>query len=462
MTNLSFARVSSRTLLLAPVLSAWLLVGGTASAQEPLQLRTDVSGMRDFRYELGLVGGGQFFHDEHTLSRADSDPTSLSPASAGAFGLQFAVNLHRYISVEAEGLATRTNTRDFATDMWIFQFGGQFRFHTVNLADRFQPYLLLGYGAIASMVEDKLVQPDDQDGMGRAGLGLRIAITERVGLRLEGRVQSSLAFASEVLSIGDETAYGGPDFLGLASLSINVGATRPRLFVADKVVLKDPDIPDDDRDGLINRADRCPREPEDPDGYQDDDGCPDEDNDKDGIADAKDRCPLRAEIRNSIDDQDGCPETDDDNDNILGSNDQCADKAEILNGFKDGDGCPDELPNEIKRFTGILEGIKFRGRSEALLPSSYALLDQLVDVLNQHPDLKIEVGGHSDNRGKEAASRDLSRKQAEKVRDYLLSKGVKAERILAVGYGMDRPLASNKNETGRSKNRRIEFRVLRN
>ena len=170
MINLSFCKPFSRgRLLLAPVVVASLVMSGSAWAQEPLQLRTDVSGTRDFRYELGVVAGGQFFDSEHTLSRADSDPPELSPANAGAFGLQFAVNLHRFISVEAEGLATRTNTRDFSTDMWIFQLGGQLRLHTTNLADRFQPYLLLGYGAIASLVEDQMVQPDDQDGMGRRG-----------------------------------------------------------------------------------------------------------------------------------------------------------------------------------------------------------------------------------------------------------------------------------------------------
>ena len=232
--------------------------------------------------------------------------------------------------------------------------------------------------------------------------------------------------------------------------------------MADKVVLRDPEIPDDDRDGLINRADKCPKDAEDPDGYLDDDGCPDEDNDKDGIADAKDRCPLRAEIKNNIEDDDGCPETDDDSDSILGLQDQCADKPETLNGFKDADGCPDELPDDIKRFTGIIDGIKFRARSENLLVTSYALLDQMVDVLNQYQDVKIEIGGHTDNRGKEAANKDLSRKQAEKVREYLLSKGVKAERIVAVGYGMERPLGSNKSESGRAKNRRIELRVVRN
>jgi OmpA-OmpF porin, OOP family len=463
MSDLSFsgtvpAAVLRATAQLAAMLA--ILAGGTAQAQELLQLRTDVS-RRDFRYELGLVGGGQFFHGEHSLGRKDSDPPELSPASAGAFGLQFTVKLHPHFSVEAEGLGTRTSTRDFSTNMWIFQLGGQVRFHPLALAGRVEPYLLLGYGAIASLVEDKLVEPDDQDGVGRAGLGLRVAINERIALRLEGRIQSSLAFASALLAIGGETSYGGPDFLGLASVALSIGGP-PRLLVANKVVLEEPDISDKDGDGLINRADRCPREPEDADGFQDDDGCPDDDNDQDGIADARDRCPLRAEIKNDVDDQDGCPETDDDKDGILGSHDQCADKPEVRNGFQDTDGCPDDLPPEIKRFAGIIESVKFKIRSEELLPDSYAGLDQLAGVLTQYPDLKIEIAAHTDNRGKEELNVELSRKQAEKVRNYLLSKGIQAERILAVGHGMTRPLESNNTIPGRAANRRIELRFLRN
>jgi hypothetical protein len=124
------------------------------------------------------------------------------------------------------------------------------------------------------VVDDKMVEADDQDGVGRAGLGLRIRLTDRLGMRLEGRVQSSMAFASDWLALGERTGYSGPDFLGLASVFVNLGATRPKLWVEDKVVIKDPEIPDDDRDGMHNRADRCPKDPEDPDHFEDEDGCP--------------------------------------------------------------------------------------------------------------------------------------------------------------------------------------------
>ena len=336
------------------------------------------------------------------------------------------MNAGKYVAFEAEGLASRTNTRDFATDMWVFQLGGHMRLHP-NVSGPVQPYLMLGYGAIASVVDDKGVEEDDQDGVGRAGLGLRIRLTDRLGLRLEGRVQSSMAFASDWLALGDETGYSGPDFLGLASVFVNLGATRPKLWVEDKVVIKDPEIPDDDRDGLHNRADRCPKDARRSRPLRGRGRLPRGDNDGDGLADAQDRCPVRAETKNGIDDQDGCPEIDEDGDKIVGSMDQCPKEVEAYNGFKDTDGCPDALPEEVRRFTGVIQGINFRNRSAVLIRNSFPLLDRAVEVLKQYPELKIEISGHTDGRGKADFNRELSQKRAETVREYLPGKGIEAE-----------------------------------
>jgi OmpA-OmpF porin, OOP family len=447
-----------RRLLLALLVGSIPLLGaGPARANEDLNLRTDV-GLRDFRFELGLVGGYQYFDDEHTLSRADNDPPGYSPYHAGVFGLQFTFNLARYVALEAEGLATRTYTIDRNTNLYIFQFGGHIVFHPATGVVR--PYLLLGYGAMASVIRGESPLEDDQDGVGRAALGLKIALGSRVNLRLEGRVQSSLAFASKWVSWGDETAYGGPDFVGIGGLSINLGEQRAKVVVAEKVVYTPPPTEDPDKDGLPTRADRCPDVAEDPDGFHDEDGCPENDNDGDGIADADDRCPLRPEDKNGIDDADGCPDKDDDNDGIFGSRDQCPQQPETKNGIADFDGCPDEVPQEVKRFTGVIEGINFKLRSANLLPNSLPVLDRAIAVLKSYPDIKIEISGHTDNRGKADANRDLSQRRAEAVRNYLVSRGISPDRLVAIGYGMDRPISDNRTESGRGKNRRTEFRIL--
>ena len=101
---------------------------------------------------------------------------------------------------------------------------------------------------------------------------------------------------------------------------------------------------DRDGDGITDDVDRCPDEPEDRDGFQDADGCPDPDNDADGIADAMDKCPNEPEDKDGFQDADGCPDPDNDQDGILDTADKCPNAPETKNGFQDDDGCPDVAP----------------------------------------------------------------------------------------------------------------------
>jgi len=123
---------------------------------------------------------------------------------------------------------------------------------------------------------------------------------------------------------------------------------------------------DNDRDQIPDTTDRCPEEPEDTDGFEDEDGCPDEDNDRDQIPDTTDRCPDEAEDHDLFEDEDGCPELDNDGDGILDVDDTCPEAAETHNGFEDEDGCPepdddgdglanaiDKCPNEPETINGV-------------------------------------------------------------------------------------------------------------
>jgi OOP family OmpA-OmpF porin len=101
-----------------------------------------------------------------------------------------------------------------------------------------------------------------------------------------------------------------------------------------------PDFRDRDRDGILDAVDRCPDEPEDKDGFQDDDGCPDEDNDNDGIPDAVDKCPNQAEDFDGFQDEDGCPDLDNDKDGIPDFDDACPNEPEDGKGKRPFDGCP--------------------------------------------------------------------------------------------------------------------------
>ncbi|MCB9671905.1 MAG: hypothetical protein H6736_19655 [Alphaproteobacteria bacterium] len=95
---------------------------------------------------------------------------------------------------------------------------------------------------------------------------------------------------------------------------------------------------DKDGDGVPNKTDQCKEEPEDKDGFEDEDGCPDLDNDKDGIPDEQDqKCRNEPEDKDGFEDEDGCPDPDNDGDGVLDAADQCADEKEDGD---DGDGCP--------------------------------------------------------------------------------------------------------------------------
>jgi hypothetical protein len=123
------------------------------------------------------------------------------------------------------------------------------------------------------------------------------------------------------------------------SLVKGVGAPDVRALLGFMYIMESKD---DDRDGILNFLDQCPTEPEDKDGYEDGDGCPDKDNDLDSIPDAADKCPMQAEDADGFEDTDGCPDLDNDKDGLADTADQCPMKAETRNNYKDEDGCPDE------------------------------------------------------------------------------------------------------------------------
>ena len=102
--------------------------------------------------------------------------------------------------------------------------------------------------------------------------------------------------------------------------------------------------PDNDQDGILDVADKCPNQPENFNGYQDTDGCPEPDADNDGVIDALDKCPNEPEDRDGFQDDDGCPDPDNDGDGIPDITDKCPNEPETVNGYMDDDGCPDQVP----------------------------------------------------------------------------------------------------------------------
>ena len=225
-----------------------------------------------------------------------------------------------------------------------------------------------------------------------------------------------------------------------------------------------PDL-DHDEDGIKEPNDKCPNKAEDYDEFEDEDGCPEDDNDNDGKKDGDDSCPNLAEDMDGFEDNDGCPELDNDNDGVPDATDKCPNKPETLNGLKDEDGCPDKgdplvVVTEAK--IEIKKKIMFTKNSATIRGSkSFEILKIIAGILSGNTTVRVSIEGHTDNRGKANRNRKLSKQRAEAVKAYLVNKKIAADRLETVGWGPDAPIASNKGKRGRSKNRRVEFIIIR-
>ena len=222
--------------------------------------------------------------------------------------------------------------------------------------------------------------------------------------------------------------------------------------------------PDNDQDGLTDAQDSCPDNAEDMDGFQDDDGCPDPDNDQDGLRDGDDACPDEAEDRDGYDDEDGCPDPDNDDDGVLDADDLCPTQPETVNGLDDEDGCPDKKDQKVKitkRKIVIMQKVFFATGKAVIKPVSFPLLLEVAQALVGNPQISsLRVEGHTDDVGSDARNKNLSQRRAESVRLFLTEHGVASERLEAVGYGEERPIADNKTRAGRGENRRVEFTIV--
>ena len=242
---------------------------------------------------------------------------------------------------------------------------------------------------------------------------------------------------------------------------------------------------DEDHDGVPDYLDQCPGTPSAAIGFVDSVGCP-LDSDGDGVPDYMDQCPNTPVAAYGMVDSIGCP-IDSDGDGVPDYMDQCPNTPVAAYGMVDSVGCPkdsdedgvpdylDLCPNvpgiaankgcpEIKRevrqlLQKAMQGIEFETGKAVIKPKSYAILDKIAQTFIENSSYVIEVQGHTDNTGKMEVNKRLSDKRAHAVMDYLVKKGVDANRMTAVGYGPDMPIADNKTKAGRAKNRRVEFKI---
>ena len=203
---------------------------------------------------------------------------------------------------------------------------------------------------------------------------------------------------------------------------------------------------DYDKDGIPDALDKCPNSK--PGVPVDSTGCS-SDTDKDGVADGIDQCentPSGAQV-----DSVGCP-LDADKDGVPDFQDKC---PNTLEGVKiDAKGCPVNKKEDLEL---LKKGIQFKTGSSKLTKASYKILDDIVKLLKKVESAKLEVQGHTDNTGSEATNKKISQERADMVANYFIKKGIAADRVRAVGYGSEMPIADNNSKKNRAKNRRVEL-----
>lgn len=142
---------------------------------------------------------------------------------------------------------------------------------------------------------------------------------------------------------------------------------------------------------------------------------------------------------------------DGDEDGVIDDNDKCPD---TIKGAKvNEEGCA--------VFEGNLKGVNFDSGSANLTTGARIVLDNVASEMKKFPELKVEIGAHTDSQGSDAFNKDLSHRRAASVRTYMLEKGIVANRMTSVGYGEARPIADNMTAAGRAENRRVEFTVVK-
>ncbi|MGE3458415.1 MAG: OmpA family protein [Kofleriaceae bacterium] len=420
-------------------------------------------GLARANVEIGGTAGLHMFSTNNGLG-VEKMETATSQKNSALFGVRVGVFFQNMFGVEGEFGVIPSEARSMLFSVYNITYRGHVavQLRAKDPANNFIPFVVAGAGILQVyqsdeadvIAEEKMVVP-------YAGIGAKYRAANNWGLRADARVlfpESSDPDSSRAL-----------DFEALLSLYREFG--RP-----EKVEEPPPPPPpgkdeDPDKDGIAGAADTCPNEPEDKDSFEDDNGCPDPDNDGDGVGDADDKCATEAEDKDNFEDDNGCPDPDNDGDEVPDAADQCGTEPETKNGYQDDDGCPDEIPEKLKKFTGVIQGITFKVNSADLAGASAKALDKAVAVLAEFKDIKLEIQGHTDDQalkkgGKFADNTELSQARAETVKAYFVSKGIDESRLTARGYGDSAPIDDPKGLKGgklnaaRAKNRRVEFKLI--
>ncbi|NNM50676.1 MAG: OmpA family protein [Pseudomonadales bacterium] len=363
---------------------------------------------------------GDHFYDSKTA------PDLQYPAKGVNNGRQFTLGLgYRFTpnwGVEGDIGRSTPNLPSPYLDRFLHYHHADFNLmYRFNADGHLQPFVLAGAGRARYQAD---LGPNFQKDYGQAGAGLMWAYNDRFAVRTEGRyMEAGGHWKDWVALVGMEFRFGQGAFhedQEAADTSADTAAPATAEPVAAEPAATPvaepapvPVVADDDHDGVPNDQDKCPNTPA---GVQvDAQGCP-LDSDHDGVPDYLDKCP-NTKPGAAVDAQ-GCY--------VMVNQDQ-----------------------------SIRLDINFETNKAVIHGDASAQLHKLIDFMHQYPDVNVVIEGYTDNVGNAQANQLLSQRRADVVRNVLVSAGVDASRLKAVGYGESRPVASNATEQGRSENRRV-------
>jgi outer membrane protein OmpA-like peptidoglycan-associated protein len=235
---------------------------------------------------------------------------------------------------------------------------------------------------------------------------------------------------------------------------IPVYQKKPRVAAVDNkveevaVVVAVP-VVDTDGDGVADKDDACVNVA----GPVENKGCPWVDTDNDGLADKDDKCPIVAGPKEN----NGCPWADTDGDGIVDKDDKCP----TVKGTAANNGCPEVTVEVIKVLNSFSKAILFNSGKATIRPESNVKLEEIVKVMNNYSIANFLLEGYTDSTGSAVKNLQLSKERALAVKEYLVANGINANRLSSEGYGIEKPIASNKTEAGRAQNRRVEISLAK-
>ena len=416
--------------------------------------------------EWGGVSFKALFLDYQTLN--DGDFGAFREYTPGV-EMSYIHNFTDYISLE---VPIRMGTANLREDKSIRLFGvdvhGMYKFR--DFEKQLRPYILAGAGIMFENYDSSNVQFP----LG-AGLDLRVAPGAYLSWQSEVRLSTADDRNNFTHSIGFKYMFGTPKEIVEPPLDTDQDGIvdtldKCPLIPGLEVFMGCPDTdgdgvpdnedacpeypglveyngcPDSDGDGIPDNDDLCPNEP----GPAENGGCPENDRDDDGVIDDEDDCPDTP----GLPELGGCPDTD--GDGVRDIDDLCPNSA----GPASNQGCP-EIRQEVREILEFaVQAVEFEHGSSRLTSESYRLLDQIVEIMDEYTEYRLEISGHTDSTGAEDFNQRLSEQRAKTCYDYLVNQGIASRRISYVGHGENHPIADNETREGRQLNRRVEFNMI--